>query len=49
MGNLLPHLGAGDTVCVQKLIEVGHDQALNMEGASDPPSLNILDSRGHST
>ena len=49
LGNLLPHLGAGNTVCVQKLIEVRHNQALNMEGAGDPPSLNILDSRGHST
>jgi len=44
----LPHLGPRHTGGVQQVVEVGHDQALDVEGAADPPSLDTLDSSGHS-
>ena len=44
----LPHLGPRHTVGVQQVVEVSHDQALDVEGAADPPSLDTLDSSGHS-
>ena len=44
----LPHPGPRHTVGVQQVIEVSHDQALDVKGAADPSSLDTLDCRGHS-
>ena len=48
MGELLLHPGPGHAVGLHHLVEVGNDQALDMEITIDPPILHTLDCSGYS-